>query len=141
MTKRRHRCDLYIFGHCLHWIQARKASDQPHRWGRAIEVTDGVIVVEYLDKIGRYRNHDPKRVQQVVQVGSTVRVCERYGVLTVEVDYRTTGGFCIADADEPWTPCSFEPLSEATPEALAERLKERGGFSIPAQAVVDLNSS
>lgn len=94
-------------------------------------VEGDIITVEYLDKIGRYRNHRAEDVLEVAQSGTKVRVFERFGLLGVDIDHFTTRMFCIADADKPWTPCSTEPLTSVTPEALAKRLEERGGFSVP----------
>ena len=131
---RRVECDLYLPGHCVHWIQSKKAWETTPTTGRLVEINGGIITVEYLDKIGRYRNHRAEDVLEVAQLGSKVRVFERFGLLGVDHD-RLTRMFCIADADEPWTPCSTEPMTSVTPEALATRLQERGGFSIPGRAL------
>jgi hypothetical protein len=131
---RRVECDLYLPGHCVHWIQARKASETTPRTGRLVEINDGVISVEYLDKIGRYRNHHPEDLLEVAQPGAKVRAFEGFGLPGVDINHFTTRMFCIADADRPWTPCSTEPMTSVTPEALAQRLQERGGFIVPGGA-------
>jgi hypothetical protein len=96
-----------------------------------VGVEDGIITVEYLDKVGRYRNHNAQRVLTIAKPGAKVRVFEDYGILGIDLDHRSSKSFCIADADKPWTPCSYEPLISVTPDALAKRLQERGGFSVP----------
>jgi hypothetical protein len=99
-------------------------------------ITDDAITVAYLDKIGRYRNHDAQKIMEVAELGTKVRVFESYGLLGVDVDHYRYRWFCIADADRPWTPWSTE-LSAMTPDALAERLSTRGGFSVPGGVVKD----
>ena len=125
------KCDLFLPGHLTHWIQQRKASETTPRTGRLVGVDDGVITVAYLDKTGHYRNHRAEEVLEVAQPGTKVRVFEDYGILGIDLDQRTSKSFCIADAGRPWIPCSYEPLNPVTAKALAERLNQRGGFSVP----------
>lgn len=94
-----------------------------------------MITVEYLDKVGHYRNHDAQKILNVAEPGTKVQVFEDYGLLGVDMDHYTYRCFCIADAERPWTPCSYEPMVATTPEALADRLASRGGFSVPGQVV------
>ena len=133
-SQQRQLCDLYIPGHCVHWIQSKKAWETTPRTGRLVEINGGIITVEYLDKIGRDRNHRAEDVLEVAHPGSKVRVFERFGLLGVDHG-ALTRMFCIAEADKPWTPCSTEPMTSVTPEALAERLQERGGFSVPGNLI------
>lgn len=124
-------CDLYLPGHCLHWIQLRKGSEITPRCGQVVSVEDGVITVKYLDRTSAYRNHQPDKIGVYVKVGGHVRVVERFGVLTSDLDQRSVNQFSIIDTNKPWRPCSrFESPASTTPEELAERLQERGGFSI-----------
>jgi hypothetical protein len=124
-------CDLYLPGHLTHWIQLRRTSEVTPRTGKLVGVEDGIITVEYLDKVGRYRNHRPEEVSEVARPGTKVRVFEDYGLFGIDLDQRTSKSFCIADADQPWVECSYELLISVTAEALAERLNVRGGFSFP----------
>ena len=64
-------------------------------------------------------------------------VCERYRTLRIDVDDLASKWFCIfiAGVDEPWTPCSYQPLIAVSPEALADRLAKRGGFSVSGAEV------
>jgi hypothetical protein len=125
-------CDLYLPGHCVHWIQARKASTEAHSWGRLVNVVDdGIITVEFLDGVGRYRNHRVETLLDIAAPGTKVAVCERYRTLRVDIDYRTSTCFCITGIDDPWTPCSCEPLISVTLQSLAERLNLRGGVHRP----------
>ena len=134
--QRSEKCDLYLPGHCTHWIQLRKASAERHRWGRLVAVDDDVITVAYLDGDGRYRNHRVETLLNIAAPGTKVAVCERYRTLRVDIDYRTSTCFCITGTDDPWTPCSCEPLISVTPQSLAERLHIRGGFIVPGAEVL-----
>jgi hypothetical protein len=123
-------CNLYLPGHCVHWIQARKASTEAHSWGRLVDaVDDGIITVECLDRIGRYRNHQAGKLLDAAASGTKVAICERYRILRVDVDQRTSGCFCIAVVGDSWTPCSCEALISVTPQSLSERLSTHGGFT------------
>ena len=129
------KCDLYLPGHEVHWIQAKKSSEVTPSTGTLVDVADGVISVEYLDRLAHYRHHRVERVLKVTKRGAKVRVCERYRILAVDLEQRRVKLFCIALDKDKWRPCSFEPLTSATPEALAERLNFRGGFSVPGHQV------
>jgi hypothetical protein len=132
-TTNDHRCELYQAGHEVHYIQARRSFAKPHRRGTLTEVLGNVITVDFEDEIKRYRNHDPDRLVDIVGIGRTVRVCERYVIL------RGNGGHCfsIQEADEPSVPCDHEPLTNFTLEALVERMQTHGGFLVPGNLVVD----
>ena len=79
-TQRHPACDLYLPGHLVHNIAAKKSweSSDPVRWGRFQGVEDGCLIVRYLDGEGRYRIHRPTEVGRVAQVGDKVRVSERW---------------------------------------------------------------
>jgi hypothetical protein len=126
-----YRCELYQAGHTVHFIQVNRSAGEPDRQGKLTEVAENVITIDFGDQIKRYRNHDPDRLVDIVGIGRTVRVCERYVIL------RGNGGYCfsIQDADEPWVPCDHEPLTSFTAEALAERVQTHGGFFVPGGAV------
>jgi len=126
-------CELYQAGHTVHHIQANRSAGAPHRQGTLTEILGNVISVDFGDEIRRYRNHDPDRLVDIVGIGGSVGVCERYVIL------RGNRGYCfsILDADEPWVPCDHEPLTSFTPGALAERLETHGGFLVPGVAVED----
>jgi len=40
-----------VLGHCVHWIQVRKASDERHGRGTLVDVDDGVITVECVTSL------------------------------------------------------------------------------------------
>lgn len=126
-------CELYRAGHTVHHIQANRSAGEPHRHGTLTEVLGNIITVDFGDEIRRYRNHDPDRLVDIVGIGRSVEVCERYVIL------RGIGGYCfsILDADTPWVPCVHEPLTSFTVEALAERLQTHGGFLVPGPVVLD----
>ncbi len=135
-TTKVYMCELYQAGHTVHHIQANRSAGEPHRHGTLTEVLGNVITVDFGNEMGRYRNHDPDRLVNIVGIGGAVEVCERYVIL------RGNGGYCfsIQDADEPWIPCDHEPLTSFTPEALAERLETHGGFLVPGDALVEARS-
>jgi hypothetical protein len=132
MTRKEPQCDLYVPGHMVHWIQARRASEHPHTWGVLDGVSGQVITVRFLDRVVRYRNHQAVAVLDVAQAGAKVHVSERYGLLGIPLENRDVGLFCIVDADEPWRPCSVAPAGPVSFEDLADRVNDRGGFSVPA---------
>ncbi|HXY27730.1 MAG TPA: hypothetical protein VEH82_05570, partial [Acidimicrobiales bacterium] len=114
-------------GHAVHWIQANRSAGLSHRTGRLTAVEDDVITVDFGDEVKEYRNCDPERLVEIVGIGSTVRFCERYWILRGPSGYV----FSVAPADASWqVPCDFSPLTSAIPEALAERLRTHGGFSV-----------
>jgi hypothetical protein len=126
----RPECDLYIPGHLVHLIQARRASEHPRTRGVLEEVSGQVIRVRFRDRVARYRSHDADTVLEDSNVGAKVNVCERYGLLWVPLGSRNVHCFCVADAEEPWRPCSVAPPVSSFDD-LAERMVDRGGFSIP----------
>jgi hypothetical protein len=130
------KCELYIPGHCPHWIQVKRAAGTEPRVGTLVEIVDGVITVEYLDKIGHYRNHDAKQLEDIAQPGTNVRVFEDYRILGVDVEHGSRKVFCIALPGDTWTPCNYEPLESVTPDALAARLSTHGGFSVPGHLLI-----
>jgi hypothetical protein len=129
-------CQLYIPGHSVHWIQAKKSYGEPHREGRLTAVSGDVLTVEFGDEVKQYRNCDPDRLLDIVGIQGRVSVCERYSILrTPSRDGHYV--FCIVDPDEAWVPCDYSPLSSATPAALAERLETHGGFFVSGQQVLE----
>jgi hypothetical protein len=132
---RRPTCDLYLPGHLVHWTQAKKAAEHKFSWGRLEAVDAAVVTVRYLDRIGRYRTHDTAELAFYSAEGDKISVCEPYGVLRYDLDDRRTLLVGVADADAPWVSCRYEPLEEITPDTLAERIRTRGGFSVPGHAL------
>jgi hypothetical protein len=94
---------------------------------------DNVITVNFGDEVKRYRNCDPERLLEIVGIGNSVDVCERYRILRAWNDYL----FCIVSADEPWVPCDYSPLTSATPGALVKRMETHGGFFVSGQQALD----
>ena len=129
-------CQLYIPGHSVHWIQAKKSYGEPHREGRLTAVDGDIVTVDFGDEVKKYRQCDPDRLLDIVGIGGGVGVCERYSILrTPSRDGHYV--FCIADVDEPWVPCDYSPLTSASPEALVERLETHGGFMVPGLQVLE----
>lgn len=127
------RCELYLLGHTVHWIQANKSAGEPHRTGGLVHVEGNTLTVDFGDELKTYRNHDVERMVEIIGVGGTIQACERFCLL------KNVAGYCfsIVDADRPWTPCDFEPITSFSPEALAERLQTRGGFSVPSHLLFE----
>jgi hypothetical protein len=78
-----------------------------------------------------------ERLLDAAGPGTKVAVCERYRILRVDAEHGTSRCFCIADADEPWRPCSYEPLISMTPQSLSERLSTDGGFTVLGAEVLN----
>src|SRR5580704_13343180 len=118
-------CDLYVPGHLVHIIQAKKAweSDDPVRWGRFEGVDDGCLVVRFLDGYaGRYRIHRPSEVVRVAARGEKVRVSERWRFASISRRFEQLLGVCIALPDDPSRPCSVAPDEPTSIEDPADRL-------------------
>jgi hypothetical protein len=133
---RRPTCDLYLPGHLVHWVQAKKASEHRFSWGRLEGIGEAVVTVRYLDRVGRYRTHDTAELGFYATLGDKISVCEPYGVLRYDIDERRTLLLGVADAAAAWEPCRYEPLERITPDTLAERIRTHGGFSVPAHALL-----
>jgi hypothetical protein len=134
-------CDLYVPGHLVHFIQAKKAweSDDPVRWGRFEGVDDGCLVVRFLDGYaGRYRIHRPSEVVRVAARGEKLRVSERWRFASISRRFEQLLGVCIALPDDPSRPCSVAPDEPDSLDDLADRLAERGGFLVPGRRAAQL---
>ena len=128
-------CDLYLQGHLVHWVQAKKATEHRFSWGRLEAVEEQTVTVRYLDRVGRYRTHDTAELAFYTSVGDKLSVCEPYGVLRYDIDDRRTLLVGVTDADAPWEPCRYRPLEQITPDTLAERIRTHGGYSVPAHGL------
>jgi hypothetical protein len=128
-------CELYTAGHTVHWIQANRSTGEPHRDGTLIAVEGNSITIDFGDEIKIYRNHDVERLVGIVGIGGPVKVCEDFVILRSP---SVAGHYCfsIQDGRKGWTPCDHEPLTAATPEALAERAMTHGGFFVPGTEVL-----
>jgi hypothetical protein len=134
-------CDLYVPGHLVHIIQAKKAweSDDPVRWGRFEGVDHGCLVVRFLDGgLGRYRIHRPSEVARVAARGDKVRVSERWRLASISRRFEQLLAVCVALPDDPSRPCSVAPDEPASLDDLTDRLAERGGFLVPGRRAVEL---
>jgi hypothetical protein len=134
-------CDLYVPGHLVHIIQAKKAweSDDPVRWGRFEGVDHGCLVVRFLDGgLGRYRIHRPSEVARVAARGDKVRVSERWRLASISRRFEQLLAVCVALPDDPSRPCSVAPDEPASLDDLTDRLAERGGFLVPGRQAVQL---
>ena len=125
LTPRFH-CEMYSAGHNVHWIQALRSSEAQVEHGWVEEIEGTLITIEFPDRIEQFRHHDPERFREMVGHGP-VRVATGWALLRW-ADYC----FSIARDDGSWPPCRNDPLTVVTPDALAERLRTHGGFSVPA---------
>jgi hypothetical protein len=133
----RPECDLYVDGHVVHYIQAIRSVRQPHVAGILVEVSDDLLVVEYRDRIGYYRNHSIDYLVATVGIGGPVRVCEDYSILKFDLPRNESRCFSIATNGAPWVPCGPTPLASLTPDSLARHLQTAGGFLVSGSAVLD----
>ena len=97
-----------------------------------MEVQGNVISIDFGTEIKQYRNCDPERLLEVVGIGHSVSVCEAFVIM------RNWNSYCfsIADAEDPWVPCDYSPLTSASPEDLAERVRTHGGFTVAGSEVL-----
>jgi hypothetical protein len=136
--KRVEPCDLYLPGHLVHRLQAKRAatSDDPVRWGRLDTIDHaGVITVEFLDGAERYWTHRPEQIERLAVPGDKVRVSPRWDLLSVHRRFEQLVIVCVADAATPRQPCSVADAAPASIEDLLLRLEERGGFVVPGADV------
>jgi hypothetical protein len=131
---RRPTCDLYLPGHLVHGVQAKKAAQHKFSWGRLEGIDEAVVTIRYLDRVGRYRSHDTAELVFYSALGDKIGVCEPYGVLRYDIDNRRTLLVGVTDTAAPWVPCRYQPLEQITPDTLAQRIRTQGGFSVPAHA-------
>jgi hypothetical protein len=126
-----HGCQLFFAEHCPHWIQAKRSLAEPHRIGRLVAVEERVIAIDFFNEVNYFANHDVDRLVDIVGIGGAVSMVERFVILR-------GGGACfsILDADEPWMDCDFTPLTSTTVEALEDRLRTHGGYTVPGQEIV-----
>lgn len=122
-------CGLYLPGHCVHWIQARKGWDDTENIpesGRLVDLRDdGSVVVRVGSEVRLLWNHQPERIGDAVAVGATVFHQARWGLLSTG-----PGGvgslFCVAARSAGHVAC---PPSR--PEGTrAGLLRRAGGFSV-----------
>jgi len=132
ILKPRH-CEFYWPGHTVHWIQANRSFSEPHRLGHIVVIEENVIGVDFDTEVKRFRNHEVERLIEVVGRYGSVRVCEKYSIL------RSLGNYCfsIAFADKPWEECNSKPPYSASPDALEERLRTHGGFSVSGRKALN----
>ena len=129
------KCQLYLAGHTVHYIQAIHSVGEVHREGSLMASNCNVITVDFGDELKKYRNHEVERLVEIVGIGGNVRICESYVILR----FPQGGGnacFSISEIDEPWIPCDHTPLKSISPEALAERLNTHGGFLVPGSQLL-----
>lgn len=133
------RCGLYVPGHVVHYIQAIHSAGEPHLGGHLIAVEDNIIIinVDYGNKVRRLRYHDVEGLVERVGIGGRVGFCKEYSILRHPGRGQSGACFSVADAEAPWIPCDNTPLTSTTPEALAERLRTHGGFTVPGRSVID----
>ena len=126
-------CELYFPSHMLHWLPFKHSLDEPHQSGRLVAVEGRMLTVRYLSSSTTYWHHEPERLVDIVGIGGSVAVCERWSVL------RGGGGgaFSIAKTSRAWRPCDYTPLTDITFEGLAERMRSHGGYSVPGSVVLD----
>ena len=88
-VRARKRCDRYTPGHTVHWIHAKKASQEPgeHEEGTVVAV-GALITIRVGDELRRYFNHQPERFADAIEIyGHAVRVDERWHLLGIGPGY------------------------------------------------------
>jgi hypothetical protein len=129
------KCDLYIAGHCSHPIQCRKAAGTKWTTAILVGIEDGVITVEHMGTLSRFRSHDAQLLEDIAPVGTPLRFYESFRLLGVDLGRASWKPIYIADADDQWVPCDNTPITSTTPEALAERLQTHGGLLMPGTSI------
>ena len=132
-------CDLYLPGHDLHFIQIKKCIEHGSFVAGTLRSVQGLdLIVEVPNGVRTYRTHRTSWLKRVIRVGGPVYVDERYRILRNAPRGTNGTAWCIALPEDEWRPCSFKGLREGSPEALADRLEQRGGFVVAGQAIIGL---
>ncbi|MGP8207113.1 MAG: hypothetical protein ACLQVK_13860 [Acidimicrobiales bacterium] len=126
-------CGLYLPGHDVHWIQGLHAvgdAVDPAQQGTLVDLhADGALAIEVAGDRRRLWNHDPERLERLVE-RNRGEIWHQHAwrlLWTRSRDGRYA--FCVADADDPERrPC---PQSPPTGD-LVHLLREAGGFSVSA---------
>ena len=131
-------CTLYVPGHTVHFIQARRSCEEPgeQEHGRIRAIQQGVIAFETATGIRTYRNHETACLRAIlVAHGAEAILDGRWQLLKVPHD----GGsyyFCVAPASAPWRRCRSDTPSKMDAAALADRALTHGGFLVPGRDVL-----
>jgi len=132
------RCDLYLPGHTVHWIQAMHSLDDEPAFGRLVDIEGGVLTLDMGHSYRAYRSHEPERLAEIVDLGRGVYLFERFALLR---PYRYGGySFSIARADKAWRECTTNFPDPTDPEAIARALNEDGGFTVRGRDVLGWTS-
>ena len=126
-------CGLYLPGHEVHWIQARKSAEIESKHigpGELLEVKpDGTVVVAIGMSVFQLWNHEPRRLGLLVARNSgEVHYDPEFHLLRTPSE----GGsfvFCMADHSRHEVRACPEHPPTGSP---IELLKEAGGFMMPA---------
>lgn len=77
------KCGLYVPGHQVHWIQARKASADRGVPADVLGVENDVLVFAVGDGLRLFTNHHPERVVVLAREHGEVALIERWGILRI----------------------------------------------------------
>jgi hypothetical protein len=148
MSNRAYSCGLYLPGHDVHWIQAKRSvqeqTQRPSMPGRLLETQpEGLVIIEVQRVIYQLWNHDTDRIQDLVAANQgAISYQPGFGLLrtaasltssgTAEQSTPATGAsfylFCVADANDP----KLRPCPTNAPSGdLVDLLRNAGGFSVP----------
>jgi hypothetical protein len=126
-------CGSYHPGHDVHWIQAKLSYERPAAAGVAQMEADGWVTV-HLDAGDSRRvwTHDPVRLAALLARTEGRAELRAPGVLAVPSG---NGYHCVSVASEP-SPCP-DPDEDVSGLPLDELVRQRGGFSIPGDQLLD----
>lgn len=125
-------CQVYFPGHVVHWVQVNLSIGEPHLTGTLAGVGGGVIAIDFGEQITFFQNHEPEHLIKTIGIGGTVQICDKYSLLISGDDY-----FSILNTNEPLGPCKYDALTSTSFDALAERLRTHGGYTVPGSQVLD----
>lgn len=99
------QCGLFLPGHQVHHIQARKASGDRGEPVELVGAEGSVLVFALHDGLAAYGNHNPRRVQVLIHEFGEAYLVQRWGVLRVGPGFL----FSLAGADVVLAPCPPPP--------------------------------
>ena len=122
------RCGLYLPGHEVNWIQAKKSWKD--REGRPLACRfvqsrgDGMVVIELDDQELHLWNHEPERLARSVASADGIVSYQKPWSLLITGD---GGYFSVASPPEDYVPCPEKPPTGAPLEVL----RSAGGVTLP----------
>lgn len=106
----RKNCHLFLPGHRVHWIQARKSWEDDINLplpGRLVSTSeDGSVVIEVNGRQLRLWNHEAERIEAAAaRTSGSISYQARWGLLFVASSPVSRDSFCVAEPSDGHVDC------------------------------------